>query len=201
MDGLKLYLEKPDDEDIQNIYYNGWKCDHYVTNVLAFAPDGTVPLCCLNVPGNVHDSQVAEWGNIYNKLEIAYNTCGGKCAVDSAFSRLRFPFLVKSSPTTVQGRTNREYLQEEMIREDATALRQSAEWGMRCVESSFPRLKDRFQYEETGERRLVLKSCILLHNVRARLVGINQIRNVYMPHLQVDANERFVRPLRMALVD
>jgi hypothetical protein len=50
-------------------------------------------------------------------------------------------------------------------------------------------LKDQFVNEERGERRIVLKMMVLLYNMWARMVGINQIRNTYMPHLMRDANE------------
>ncbi len=53
----------------------------------------------------------------------------------------------------------------------------------------FPRLKDQFIYEEGGEQRIVLKMIVLLYNLRARLVGINQIRNVYLACLNIDANQ------------
>jgi hypothetical protein len=68
-------------------------------------------------------------------------------------------------------------------------VQQTAEWGMRMIQTSFPRIKDRFVYEERGERRIYLKMLILLYNMRARMVGINQIRNTYMRHLMRDANE------------
>ena len=195
MDGLKLYLEVASDEDKQNMFYNGWKCDHYVVSVFVFAPDGTIPICTLNVPGSQHDSIVAEWGRIYEKLEKVYNSVGGKCVVDSAFSQLRNDYLVKSGQTGLRGETREEIRRNIMIEKEATAVRQTAEWGMRAMQSSFPRIKDRLSYEERGERRLILTLCVLLFNVRARLVGINQIRNTYMPHLNADANERFVLPL------
>ncbi len=60
---------------------------------------------------------------------------------------------------------------------------------MRTLQASFPRLKDRFKYEERGERRIVLKLIVLLYNMRARMVGINQILNTYMPYLDRNANE------------
>ncbi len=57
---------------IQEMYYNGWKVDHYVTNVFVFVPDGMIPIEFFNVPSSVHDSQVAEWGGIYDTLESVY---------------------------------------------------------------------------------------------------------------------------------
>ena len=68
-------------------------------------------------------------------------------------------------------------------------MRQTVEWGMRAIQSSFPRLKDTFVYEDTGERRILMKMVCLLYNLRARTVGrINQIKNVFMRHLDVNAN-------------
>ena len=59
---------------------------------------------------------------------------------------------------------------------------------MRAIQSSFPCLKDTFVYEETGERRIVMKMLCLLKNLRARTVGINQIKNVFMKKLDEGAN-------------
>jgi hypothetical protein len=60
---------------------------------------------------------------------------------------------------------------------------------MLTMQASFPRVKDRFVYEERGEQRIVLKMFAMLYNMRARMVGINQIQNTYMRHLKRDANE------------
>jgi hypothetical protein len=60
---------------------------------------------------------------------------------------------------------------------------------MLALQASFSRLKDQFVNEERGERRIVLKMMVLLYNMWAWMVGINQIRNTYMPHLMRDANE------------
>ena len=71
---------------------------------------------------------------------------------------------------------------------EATSVRQAAEWGNGALLSSFPRLKERFPYEERGERKIMLSVIILLYNFRSRHVGINQILHVYMPHLSAEAN-------------
>jgi hypothetical protein len=71
-------------------------------------------------------------------------------------------------------------------------MHQSTEWGMCGIQSSFPRLKDTLQFEEHGERKAIVISLLLLFNLRARLVGIYQIRSVYYPALKVDANIEFM---------
>lgn len=50
---------------------------------------------------------------------------------------------------------------------------------MRVLQSFYPRIRDRIQYEERGERKLVLFSCVLLFNLRSTLVGMNQILSVF----------------------
>ena len=79
-------LECASDDVIQNRFYNGWTCNHYVGAVIVFCPDGTIPMCCYNVPGTVHDSNNAVIGNIYDKVGAIYDLSGGKCTVDSAFA-------------------------------------------------------------------------------------------------------------------
>ena len=70
----------------------------------------------------------------------------------------------------------------------ATSMRQVVEWGMCTIKSLFPRLKDTFVYKDTSERRVLMKMVCLLYNLRVRTVGINQIKNVFMKHLNEDAN-------------
>jgi hypothetical protein len=40
IDGLTLPVQESDDPEMENATYNGWKTDHYVSNVLAFSPRG-----------------------------------------------------------------------------------------------------------------------------------------------------------------
>ena len=165
MDGLKLLLQQAGSINVQNNFYNGWTHDHYVTSVFCFCPDGTIPIACYNVPGSIHDSKIAEWGNIYKKLERVYTETGARCTADSAFSRLRAPFIIKSSQmVALENNDVGEYAQQIRENQDATSMRQSAEWGMRALQSSFPRLKDRFVYEEQGERKVMLRMILLLES-------------------------------------
>jgi len=149
MDGLKLLLECSSDNNEQNAFYNGWMCDHYVSAVFIFAPDGTIPICCYNynVPGSVHGSTIATIGGIYDKLKVVYNRCGGLCIIDLAFGHTNHPFLIKSGTE----RPKMSY-DELTIRRDASSLGQSAEWGMCSFQSSFPHLKDPIPFKYHGKR-------------------------------------------------
>ncbi len=60
---------------------------------------------------------------------------------------------------------------------------------MLTMQASFPRVKDSFAYEERGEWRILLNMFILLYNMQARMVGMNQIQNTYLRHLKHDANQ------------
>ena len=51
VDGMKLYLEAADGDDIQSMYYNGWLHDHFVTNLFLFSACGRIIGCVLNTPG------------------------------------------------------------------------------------------------------------------------------------------------------
>lgn len=183
-DGLKLYFQQCDGLDEQSMYYNGWKHDHFITNVLVFSIDGRMIATVMNAPGSLHDSTLAEWGGIYDKLAAVHERTGAKCCVDSAFQSATNDFMVKSSENI----TAAEDCMDLLRAQQATSLRQAAEWGMRAIQSSFPRLKDRIFYEESGvERRIFLSLMPLLYNFRLHHVGLNQLRNTYMPHLSADS--------------
>jgi hypothetical protein len=67
----------------------------------------------------------------------------------------------------------------------ATLAQQTAEWGMRMIQTVFPWNKDQFVYKEKGEWRICLKMLVLIYNMWcARMVRINQICNTYMKHLE-----------------
>ncbi len=89
MDGLKLYLQASGNSDIQERYYNGGTHDHYVTSIFCFCPNGTILIAFFNVSGSVYDSQVAEMGQIYRKLEKVYERTGGSCCVDTFTSLVK----------------------------------------------------------------------------------------------------------------
>ena len=78
--------------------------------------------------------------------------------------------------------------QRHDINRQATSLRQLSKWGMRGLQASFPRLRDRLRYEEQGERKLIIQVIVLLYNFRAATVGQNQIQSIFMPWLENDTN-------------
>jgi hypothetical protein len=171
-DGLKLHFEQHHDLDEQSMYYNGWHHCHYISNLLVFSIDGRIIGGLLNAPGSLHDSTLAEWGGVYAFLEEVFNRTGGVCCVDSAFASANAPYLIKSSENSTTCEDPITLLRQEQ----ATSLRQAAEWGMRAIQSSFPRLKETIRIEDNGERSVILNLVPLLYNYRLAKVGLNQLR-------------------------
>ena len=54
MDGLKSYLQKLSSTTIKEQFDNGQKANHFVSSVIYFCPDGTVPIAFFNTLGSVH---------------------------------------------------------------------------------------------------------------------------------------------------
>ena len=54
--------------------------------------------------------------------------------------------------------------QAMLLGQQAMSCQQAAEWGMRGLQGSFPRLKDHIIYEENGEQAIILKFITLLYN-------------------------------------
>ena len=186
-DGLKLMLEAAPGINIQGKYYNGWTHDHYITNLFVFSASGRIIACVVNAPGSLHDSTLCSWGGVYAKLEAVHDSTGGICCVDSAFQATN-DYLLKSAQDTTKARNP-----QDMRRiQQATSLRQAAEWGMHAIQASMPRLKDRFVCEGEDkafkEREVVMELVPLLYNFRLEFTGLNQIRTTYCLDWAKDAD-------------
>ena len=102
-------------------------------------------------------------GGVYDRLEKVYARVGVKCTVDSAFGSARYDFLIKSS------QVSNGSVEEYIINSEATSMRQSAEWGMGLLRSSFPRMRDRLRFDDLGERKYTFRLCFLLQSHRFHL--------------------------------
>ena len=172
-DGLKIPLAQSSNWRVQNQFYNAWQASTFVNCVFVFAPDGKIKACVLNAPGTFHDSAIADYG-VYEQMEAIYNLYGAKVVVDSAFNLANKNYLVKSSqrdPDNAHG---------IVLNREATSVRQLSEWGMRMIQGSFPRLKDKLPYEEFNERKIVQHLMVCLYNFQTHNIGINQILNTFM---------------------
>ena len=115
--------------------------------------------------------------------------------IDSAFSSADAEYHIKSSQDFMVANDGLEdhddVIYNLAVKRAATSMRQSAEWGMRGVQASFPCLIDTIPHEEYGERKMIVTCLLLLYNCRAR-INTKLGMCIYLPHLQKDANMQFV---------
>ncbi len=77
---------------------------------------------------------------------------GAKCCVDSVFGNVTRRYLYKLCQDLSGSDTPTHELRKLDLckKREATLARQIAEWGMQMFQMSFPCVKDRFVYKETG---------------------------------------------------
>ena len=121
-------------------FYNGWVHEQSVTNLIIFTPDGKIQSSYFNAPGVLHDSIMAIWSSIYIEIEIVYRDTGNEVVAVSKFASKKSNAILKSHQGNVdsKGITRRIF----GINRQATSVRQFSEWGMQCLQGSFPRMKD-----------------------------------------------------------
>ena len=152
---------------------------------------GEIIACRTNCPGSWHDSRVAE--GIYEKLE--HETPDGFCVVaDSAFpqghdrnaGKIRVS-LKAGQPLPMNLVQRRRVLD---LSQSVLSYHQTAEWGMRELQGSFGRLRIPLGIEDMEKRADLIETCFGLHNLRVRMVGINHIKNVYVPIWREGTSDR-----------
>ncbi|KZT60965.1 hypothetical protein CALCODRAFT_428579 [Calocera cornea HHB12733] len=176
VDGLNLPTATSSDERWQNAQYNGWLHGHFTSNVLVFSASGELIHAAINAPGSWHDARVAS--KVYEQLEIKTPE-GFYLAADTAFPHNRR--TLKSKIRTPLKSGARATQQELQFTDQLVSYRQSAEWGMRAIQGSFGRLRLPLDANDASARHLLLETIFRLHQIRVRLVGINQLKNVYEP--------------------
>jgi hypothetical protein len=136
----------------------------------------------LNAPGSWHDSRVAR--PIYEKLR-SRTPEGYYLVTDTAFPRGtdqiagRIKAPMKDGTRLPVNHAERENLMQHD--RQLLSFRQTAEWGMRTMQGSFGRLRVPLSIKDSDLRGDILECASRLFNLRARTVGYNQIRTVYMP--------------------
>ena len=136
----------------------------------------------MNAPGSWHDSRVAR--PIYEKLRLR-TPHGYYLVTDTAFPRGTDQIAGRIKAPMKDG-TRLPVDEEErnhVLQYDRQLLsyRQTAEWGMRTMQGSFGRLRIPLAVNHSDLRGDLLETVSRLFNLRARAVGHNQIRTVYMP--------------------
>lgn len=199
IDGLNLLMATSDDVDLENASYNGWLHGHYTSCVLAFSPrglsfsmhsiiytkltilTGVIKGCVLNAPGSWHDAKIAR--PLYDKL-LHKTPPGYYLVADTAFPRGTNTIAGRiQAPLKAGSRVpaNPEEQAALMARNrQLLSYRQTAEWGMRQLRAGFGRLRIPLDVNDPVGRAELLEVCVRSSNLRAELVGINEIRTVYM---------------------
>lgn len=156
----------------------------------SFFHAGVITAAVLNSPGSWHDSHVARpiYKMLHNDLPDGYYL-----VADTAFPRGTASIAGKIRAPLKSG----ESLPADTIEQDKVirfnrqllSYRQTAEWGMRMLQGSFGRLRVPLDINDEKGRQDLLELCMRLSNIRAECVGINQIRNVYMPTWRASEDE------------
>jgi hypothetical protein len=151
---------------------------------------GTVIAAHLNAPGSWHDSRVAK--PIYEKL-LNDTPPSYYLVADTAFprgtdqiqGRIRAPIKAGTRLTGTLEEVERNLAFDRQL----LAYRQTAEWGNRGLQGSFGRLRVPLEVGSTERRANLLEICVRAYCLRARRVGLNQIRTVYMPQWQASPED------------
>jgi hypothetical protein len=151
---------------------------------------GVIISAVLNAPGSWHDSHVAHpiFHQLLMKVPNGYflvADTGFPCGTASIAGKIQAP--VKEGEYIPED----PYEQEEFLwwNRQLLSYRQSAEWGNCMLQGSFGRLRVPLDINAECDRQELLELCCRLHNIRTELVGINQIRNVYMPVWKASEDE------------
>jgi len=145
----------------------------------------------LNAPGSWHDSHVAR--PLYEQLRTRVPD-NYYLVADSAFPRgttlIKGKIQAPIKGGAVVPSDPRELKKLLDFNRQLLSYRQTAEWGMRTMQGSFGRLRVPLDINDEMGRQVLLETCVRLNNIRARCVGINQIRSVYMPVWRASEDEQ-----------
>jgi hypothetical protein len=211
IDGLNLPVQNSDDEDIENATFNGWLHNHFVSSVLVFLPKGQLT--------SMHASFELLLTYYYNVIRNCYSSkpqCTWKlarCVSSTAYlwetshqytswflpcSWHCFPMWDKPDlwvhPSSIKGgpttpRNSWGDWSKDGIWSRNSILLSDCRVGNCGLQGSFGWLRVPLEINHVECRGDLLETCVRSFNLCARQVGMNQIRNVYMPLWQHDTNE------------
>jgi hypothetical protein len=180
VDGVHLLLECHGKELLQNVYYNGWCALHFTSNIFAFGVDGPIMYCMVNAPGLWYDAVIAQ--DLYHCL-LDHTPKLYYIVSDTAFPS-NDALATKIKKPLKQDFCN--WLQDPLERaklfwfnRQLVSCRQAVEWGMCSLQGSFGWLHILMPSDDGHFYQLLLLVICEMHQLWTRLVGINQIKNVY----------------------
>lgn len=185
VDGGRMPCADYEDQDLQNGYYEGYTGSVEVTSIFVFNFRGEIIHAGVNFPGSWHDSKVVlASGLLLDRLSDEKTPRGKAILGDSAFvtnTRVTHGKIIRGRKTTETSDIPLSPLLaavDAILQRAMPSERQSAEWGIRAFKAPFGRLRLPLPADSAVRFRL-LQVCVHLYNLRARLIGLNQLRTVY----------------------
>jgi hypothetical protein len=131
-------------------------------------------------PGSWHDSNIADC--VYDKL-LHETPPGFWINSDTAFPRctnhLDYQIAAPAKKGDWLPQSPTEFAWLKVFNDQLVSAWQAAEWGMRSMQGSFSRLKLPMPADNHAFQAEVLELAVRIHQIRCRLVGINQTQTVY----------------------
>jgi hypothetical protein len=153
---------------------------HYCSNILTFAPDGTITRAILKAPGSWHDSHIAEqlYGTLLNNTPPGF-----RCLANTAFpcctDWLNYRILAPKKKGERLPSDPTKFARLKVLNKQVVSARQAAEWGMRALQGSFGRLKLPLPASNHKAQANIIHLAVRLHQLWCQSVGINQTATVY----------------------
>ena len=177
MDGKTMRRERPGNSEFQRIYYNGHISANANRCLLLFDMDGCVCRYVVNINGARHDAFISMTLDLETALR--QYPCHIKCAGDTAFGTSAR--LVRPLSETELNALNDNALQSQARTacNNLSSVRIASEWTIGGIVRAFPKLS--FMPADDPVLRMILwETCVRLHNLRCRRMGVSQVRNCFM---------------------
>ena len=169
MDGCNFPVLRHHDHRIADRYYATWKRKHTVSNLLVWAPDGTIIHAYWNAPGATPDSTIASRAyELMHTLPPQYTLLA-----DCAFARQGGRIVTTQAKELL---SNSQWMRDR--NKEIASQRVAAEWGNAGLLGAWLRLTRALPTNDQHRRRII-GVCLSLHNFRARVDNISQILTVY----------------------
>jgi hypothetical protein len=179
LDGLHLATQNSSEVNTQNAYYNSWLAGTTISCAYVFSPEGDVLWASLNCPGSWHDATVAS--HLMDRLLDPQLTPDPFFIIaDSAFPH-KGPIGRKIHTPLTRREPQHHSASTRSYSTGVVSMRQTVEWGMRGLQSKFPRLTVPLPINDR-QRLIICKVSLLLYNVKVRLIGLSQIAEVFEDH-------------------
>lgn len=178
LDGLRLPMDNKASRAEQQNYYNGWKREECVENVILFSPDGVIIDAVIGLPGRFHDSAAAA-PIVARVRDPALNPFRRCVLCDVGFASVANNDILASGNFQPIGIDVPPPVRRAFQRWQRPP-RQAVEWLMRTLQATWTRIKQPLPTNDR-KRNQILRLVIRLHNLVTRTLppGHNQARRVY----------------------